>query len=886
LATSLAEVEFLVSGYQRWCALLRIHLHLGKTELWCSDLSGGHTVTLQLESGPLPLETRSTFRMVGVELGCSDSVATTVHLAARVPKALLSGRRLAALGVPASVATQMWRTAVLPHALYGCEVRGVTNIQLMPLWAQGKTTLPRLPPLSLSRFAAVEVLGGLPLGDCALRDPRLEMLARRLRWLHVLGNHSGLLGTLHRQLATGPADIWVEPSPALAGALTALQWTVRCNRTAVVASAWPRLDPEPSYRGRISFQPSDMPAPPDAVWTDGSVSSRGGAAALQWHSKTFVQANVEKPRSSTQCELVALNLTAQFHPLPSVVLTDSLCALQLLGSWGRRPARLVFSCAERVLVRQFLHTWAALPEAPHLEKVKAHDDDAAAKGDVKAMGNANVDTLAKEAAAGAGSPFVLDARFDDAVQLCDTAGAPQLDISSAVTTAWWSARRQEGGTRRAWLGRLYPLGLEFDWHSSNLVFRRPVAVGSAFVYLAAPPVLKWVARARSGALNTRRRLTKARLADSPGCLCCPVEEEDDAHAVLGCPGTGSTDIAQLVPTYWQQACGKPGRPALPPSWVAQFLPQLAVGLLPLSIRAVLTSLEDWEISLILRSFHLRLCDRLADVLRRRERLMAERSPPSAPVPPFPSSGGLARSSVRNLTVAEIRAVERGTSSLPVAASGPAQVSVASLREHKRAAALSLDSWVKEHPHLQAVPLKDGEASVALLLLWEADHHSLYPCSKVELRARLNNFTKRLLDAVAADTELSLWLHHRKTRMLLSPGLRPTTCTRWAVRIRPEVGEPFLGTWKQHLASLLQQQQQPGAHLRPRDFSSSDGTTRPSKRPKLSPPPSRKRARSGAPPMQNKQARWSALRLPRQPQRLAGLRVGSPLHPLPRLPRLR
>jgi hypothetical protein len=96
----------------------------------------------------------------------------------------------------------------------------------------------------------------------------------------------------------------------------------------------------------------------------------------------------------------------------------------------------VFSCAERVLVRQFLHTWAALPEAPHLEKVKAHDDDAAAKGDVKAMGNANVDTLAKEAAAGAGSPFVLHARFDDAVQLCDAAGTPQLDISAAVTTVW------------------------------------------------------------------------------------------------------------------------------------------------------------------------------------------------------------------------------------------------------------------------------------------------------------------------------------------------------------------------------------------------------------------------------------------------------------------
>ena len=34
LATSLKEAEMLVSAYQRWCTLLRIQLHLGKTELW------------------------------------------------------------------------------------------------------------------------------------------------------------------------------------------------------------------------------------------------------------------------------------------------------------------------------------------------------------------------------------------------------------------------------------------------------------------------------------------------------------------------------------------------------------------------------------------------------------------------------------------------------------------------------------------------------------------------------------------------------------------------------------------------------------------------------------------------------------------------------------
>ena len=858
VATSLPEVEFLVSGYQHWCALLRIHLHIGKTELWCSELPGGHTVTLQLDSGPLQLETRPTFRMVGIELGSIESVATTAHLDARLPKALLSGRRLAALGVPAALATQMWRTAILPQALYGCEVRNITDIQMLPLWAQGKTTLPRLPPLHISQYAAAEVLGGLPLGDCAVRDPRLEMLARRLRWLQALGNHSGILGTLHRQLATERGDVWVEPSPALAGALTSLQWTVRCNRTAMVASAWPRLDQEPCYPGRISFQPTVTPAPRDSVWTDGSVRSSGGAAALQWFSGTSFQAPVAAPRSSTQCELVALLLVGQFHPPPSVVLTDSLCSLQLIGSWGRRSARGVFSCAERPLVRQFLHHWAALPEVPALEKVQAHNDDAAAAGDVKALGNTAVDTLAKEAATGVGTPYLPDARFSDAVQLCDAAGVWQMDISAAVTTAWWSRGRQEGGSRRIWLGQLYPPHLDLDWASSNVLFRRPAVEERSFRYPAAPSVLKWVARARSGALNTRRRLTTARLAVSPHCLCCPAADEDDAHAVFGCPGTGSVDLAVLVPTFWQRACGRPGRADLPSAWIRHHLPQLAVGIIPFSIRPFLDSVEKWEVSIILRAFHLTLCERLAEVLRRRERLMAELSPPPASVPP--PSGGPPRSSVRDLTVAEIRAVESGASSVPTAASGPAMVPIAALREQKRAAALSLDAWVKDHPHLQAVPLKDGESSVALLLLWEADHKCLFPCSKVDLRARLNNFTKRLLDSVAADDELSRWLQHRKTQMVLSPGLRPTTCTRWAVRIRPAVGAPFLGVWKSHLASLLQYQQRPpGVRPRPRDSSPSEGPARPSKRPRTSPPPSRKRARSGAPPLQAKHARVERLK---------------------------
>ena len=176
--------------------------------------------------------------------------------------------------------------------------------------------------MSLSCYAAAEVIGGLPLGAYAVRDPRLEIMVRRLKWLQSLGNNTGLAGTLHRKLATEPGPLWVEPSPALAGALKALKWQVRCNRHVLAAAHWPRLATEPSYSGDISFTPREDPAPRDSVWTDGSVDrSRGGGAALQWYSDSSLLAVVSSPRSSTHCDLVALTLVAQFEPAPSLVLT-------------------------------------------------------------------------------------------------------------------------------------------------------------------------------------------------------------------------------------------------------------------------------------------------------------------------------------------------------------------------------------------------------------------------------------------------------------------------------------------------------------------------------------------------------------------------------------
>ena len=530
LGASLPEVEFLVNGYQLWCRLLGIKLNLAKTQLWSNQGSGGQRVLLTLVDGSLELTTRATFRMVGVELGSNERVATQRHLEPRLAKALLAGKRLASIDVPTAVAAQLWRTTVLPQALYGCEVRRITSGQLRPLCIQGRQVVARKAPVALSHYGAMEVVCGLPLGKCAVRDPRLEVLSRRLKWLHLLANQSGLVGTVHRGLATTPGPHWVEPTPSLALALSDLGWSVVINLQSVATQRWPHLASERAYGGLVRLVPTDDPPPMDTIWTDGSIRDHGGAAALQAATDCKSLCSVASPRSSTQCELVALSLVAQFQPAPSLVLTDSLCALQLLSSWAQRSPASVLSCNERVEVRLFLHQWHESARPPALEKVKAHDDKAVLAGALKAVGNHRVDALAKEAAVRTTEPYTTDLRFVDAVQILDASGVWVLDIAAAVTQSWWEARSREGAQRRAWLATLYPAAMGFDWAASVALFLPPMVVEGKFVHRAPPPVLKWVARARSGALATRARLAGVRLGLSSQCPCCPAMIEDDMHA--------------------------------------------------------------------------------------------------------------------------------------------------------------------------------------------------------------------------------------------------------------------------------------------------------------------------------------------------------------------
>ena len=154
----------------------------------------------------------------------------------------------------------------------------------------------------------------------------------------------------------------------------------------------------------------------------------------------------------------------------------------------------------------------------------------------------------------------------------------------------------------------------------------------------------------------------------------------------------------------------------------------------------------------LQGFHLGMVTRLAEVLRRRQTLISAASAPTTASRGSSSSSlSLLVDAARHLTVADLRYAERRPdlpSSPPVRRPGNAAAAAGI------AAGLVMHTWIKHHRHLRAVPITDGEPTVALLLLWEADHGQHFPCRATILFRRLGVFAKKFADAVAADAELS------------------------------------------------------------------------------------------------------------------------------------
>ena len=108
---------------------------------------------------------------------------------------------------------------------------------------------------------------------------------------------------------------------------------------------------------------------------------------------------IATPRSSTQCELVALSLVSAFQPSPSLILSDSLCSLQLIRSWGLRSTAASLSSVDRLEVRSFLYQWQDHPHPPMLEKVKAHDEVGRRGGNAKTFGISSASAPAHSSAA-------------------------------------------------------------------------------------------------------------------------------------------------------------------------------------------------------------------------------------------------------------------------------------------------------------------------------------------------------------------------------------------------------------------------------------------------------------------------------------------------------
>ena len=167
-----------------------------------------------------------------------------------------------------------------------------------------------------------------------------------------------------------------------------------------------------------------------------------------------------------------------------------------------------------------------------------------------------------------------------------------------------------------------------------------------------PPVLKWVARARAGALATSLRKATTGLGPSPSplCPCCGAASKDDAHVVAGCPATGAGACVDVALRLWLQIAAKRGiqAPAFATLWVSAHLLQLSVALIPTSARGLLGGCADSLVVSMLRDFHRGLAERLAEVLRCREKLIAQASSSS-------TTFCLVGHAARQLAVVELRA---------------------------------------------------------------------------------------------------------------------------------------------------------------------------------------------------------------------------------------
>ena len=584
-------------------------------------------------------------------------------------------------------------------------------------------------PVRINAWRAPEVLMGPPLGDCTVQDPVLAMRERQLRWLQVVSNAPGLVGTVHRSLAWQRGG-WQEPTSALSSALRSVAWRARRNESCLRAAAWPMVEAERCYTGEILLQPVDSFPQPGAVYTDGSISAWGGAAAVRMDEEEEVRmARVTSPRSSTHCELVALALAMTLHP--TQVLTDSLAALLMLQSWGKWSPRRILQTPDRGLVRYILHLAGQLTSPPLLEKVKAHDEAAVASGYPKAVGNDVADGWARRAAteSGHGEAPDVSALHGDPVILVDGGGNRVLDVSAALVAAWWERRHRSTARARPLLERLYPRDVPVDWASSVGIFGRPVVQGGEFVHRAAPAVIKWIARVRTGCLATRMRLVSHRMVrGSSLCMCCGEADEDEEHLLTGCTRTGASEWRESILEIWRTvARGLPvAVPDPPEGWLEDHRFMLVAAVLPADLAGT-CGVPEAVVHRFLASLHRALEAATAERFRRRGELQAEALAVMSVAQPEPGAVADRVEDVqdhplppeRRLTVQDLRRVEQARRApLTMGASSSSTASSVPVAGEARRCWLRQRLLVLIEAEMEPCPTEEGVGAVAFLELFE------------------------------------------------------------------------------------------------------------------------------------------------------------------------
>ena len=777
MARSWEHAKRLVEGFLRWCELLGLRVNVGKTQVW-SNRKGVKEVRIREETVTL----RSTFRVVGVETGEDERVATKAHVTPRAEKAAKALRRLRGLTLPSAVQSRMWERAILPMALYGCEVRDVRPAQLHSLLKEGYGMLTHAAPISLSCFRATETLSGPALGEMGLREPMEEVQVRQLRWALTINNSETVVGEVRRAVCnpSGEDGAWDEINPGVARTLREHRLMFASNTSSSRVTEWPSTSEEQRFTGTVEREPINNTSMEEAfgdegihgvVWTDGSVSgSNGGAAAFRMEDDRRVLVKVPNARSSSHAELVGMINALTLEP--RVIVTDSLVSMSWIDNWGKGRMK-EGRCRERWLVREFIAT--APGNGLRLVKVKAHEDAAADQGDVAAMGNCKADSLAKTAVED-GVEWIGDQRFLDTVRLLSAESGVEVDdIRALVSDRRWRARLARLVQRRGWMDELYRV--EADWSVSGWCFRMPKVRNGIFVYNAPPLDLKWPARIRCGALGTLDRVfRKAEDATLRGCRMCGNAKEDEEHVLFDCVASGVDTWLDAMQFAWAEAAKEGDVP--PEQWFRDNRWPLRVGIIPQSAWGFIA--EGTNGVSVLRRFHLNLISDLAERMRGRGEEIAT------------LQGG---------SLATVGSEEEGPSIHQHHAAPARRDGLGTMRE--------LVQWLMSCPHIQACGVKEGVPTIALVALWEVEHGCEYPVSSRNRQGKESAFSRKLHTGLMVRADVATWVKSEARKQAVMPGFREAQ-RWWSVRVLPSAGEAFNAKFRELVESTYRKVSKPRA----------------------------------------------------------------------------